>query len=274
MSGRVRGQRSSCSTAAPATTASGVGNSMRFQTSSLSWRGTRQGAVNPQIRQSSSVCQTTPTVSRDSSRRSVWSGRMCWGCPLAVGLLWNSIAAILRFHSRSSWPRPMRAGLGLFQPRWSNERLRQVLREADLPVDQWAPGWLPGLLSAHAPAGATEELIAIMSDAHPAGMRVMARAFAEADLRDILGRIAVPTLLLYGGVRSARPPERRRGPPHKDSRIATGGHAWRWASKQHGRARPVQSRGAHVPQVAKPLREVADRVLPPSPVSSDLVSPV
>ena len=80
------------------------------------------------------------------------------------------------------------------------ERLRQVLHEADLPADQWAPGWLPGLLSEHAPAGATEELIAIMSDAHPAGMRVMARAFAEADLRNILGRIAVPALLLYGGV--------------------------------------------------------------------------
>jgi pimeloyl-ACP methyl ester carboxylesterase len=79
------------------------------------------------------------------------------------------------------------------------QRLRQVLREADLPAEQWAPGWLPGLLSANAPAGAAEELIAIISSAHPDGMKVMARAFAEADLRDILGRIAVPTLLLYGG---------------------------------------------------------------------------
>ncbi len=78
------------------------------------------------------------------------------------------------------------------------ERLRQVLREADLPAEQWAPEWIPGLLSAHAPAGATEELIAIMSDAHPAGMRVMARSFAEADLRDVLEHIAVPTLVLYG----------------------------------------------------------------------------
>jgi pimeloyl-ACP methyl ester carboxylesterase len=42
-------------------------------------------------------------------------------------------------------------------------------------------------------------LIEIMSSAHPAGMRVMARSFAEADLRDILGHIAVPTLLLHGG---------------------------------------------------------------------------
>jgi pimeloyl-ACP methyl ester carboxylesterase len=33
---------------------------------------------------------------------------------------------------------------------------------------------------------------------HPAGFRAMARASAEADLRDVLGRIDVPTLLLYG----------------------------------------------------------------------------
>jgi pimeloyl-ACP methyl ester carboxylesterase len=78
------------------------------------------------------------------------------------------------------------------------QRLRQVLREADLPAKQWAPGWLPGLLSANAPPGAAEELIAIMSDAHPVGMRVMARSFAEADLRDVLEHIAVPTLVLYG----------------------------------------------------------------------------
>jgi pimeloyl-ACP methyl ester carboxylesterase len=78
------------------------------------------------------------------------------------------------------------------------QRLRQVLREADLPAEQWAPGWLPGLLSANAPPGVAEELIAIISSAHPAGMRVMARSFAEADLRDVLEHIAVPTLVLYG----------------------------------------------------------------------------
>ncbi len=78
------------------------------------------------------------------------------------------------------------------------QRLRQVLREADLPPDQWAPGWLPGLLSTNAPAGAPDEIIAVMSDAHPAGMRAMARSFAEADLRDVLEHIAVPALVLYG----------------------------------------------------------------------------
>ncbi len=37
-----------------------------------------------------------------------------------------------------------------------------------------------------------------MKDFHPAGMRVMLQAFAEADLRDVLPQIKVPTLLIYG----------------------------------------------------------------------------
>jgi pimeloyl-ACP methyl ester carboxylesterase len=43
-----------------------------------------------------------------------------------------------------------------------------------------------------------EEIRAIMSDVRPVGTRMTARAFAEADLRDVLPHIAVPTLLLYG----------------------------------------------------------------------------
>ncbi len=37
-----------------------------------------------------------------------------------------------------------------------------------------------------------------MSEFHPAGYRAWAYAFAEADLRDVLPHIDVPTLLLYG----------------------------------------------------------------------------
>jgi pimeloyl-ACP methyl ester carboxylesterase len=48
------------------------------------------------------------------------------------------------------------------------------------------------------PADRADELAAIMSEIRPAGTRVMAQALAEADLRDALPRIAVPTLLLYG----------------------------------------------------------------------------
>jgi pimeloyl-ACP methyl ester carboxylesterase len=37
-----------------------------------------------------------------------------------------------------------------------------------------------------------------MSDVHPAGNLAMLRGMAEADLRDVLPRIDVPTLVLHG----------------------------------------------------------------------------
>ena len=78
------------------------------------------------------------------------------------------------------------------------QRLQRALREADLPPDQVVRGYVPGFFTESAPAELVDELLAITSEFHPAGWRAMAHAFAEADLRDVLPRIEVPTLLLYG----------------------------------------------------------------------------
>ena len=48
------------------------------------------------------------------------------------------------------------------------------------------------------PVEVVEEARAMLLDVRPDGMRPMAKAFAEADLRDVLPRVQVPTLLLYG----------------------------------------------------------------------------
>jgi pimeloyl-ACP methyl ester carboxylesterase len=48
------------------------------------------------------------------------------------------------------------------------------------------------------PAELVDEAIALSSSFHPAGLRVMARASAGADLRDVLPRVAVPTLVIHG----------------------------------------------------------------------------
>jgi pimeloyl-ACP methyl ester carboxylesterase len=77
-------------------------------------------------------------------------------------------------------------------------RLAQALREADLSAEEFVPGWIPGLLTESAPVALVDEVEAMMSGFHPAGYRAMARGLAEADLRDVLPRIDVPTLLLYG----------------------------------------------------------------------------
>jgi len=60
-----------------------------------------------------------------------------------------------------------------------------------------------------------------MSDFHPAGLRTMARAFAQADLRDVLASVDVPTLLLSGTLDRRAPVEIARdlqaGIPHASS---------------------------------------------------------
>jgi pimeloyl-ACP methyl ester carboxylesterase len=87
---------------------------------------------------------------------------------------------------------------GSLPPEMVEQRLQQILREADLPPEQWAPGWIASLFTQAAPTEVIDEMLAIMSEVHPAGLRAMAHAFAEADLRDVLPHIQAPTLLLYG----------------------------------------------------------------------------
>lgn len=78
------------------------------------------------------------------------------------------------------------------------QRLQQNLRQIDLPPDQFVRAMIPTLFSESAPAELVDEFAAIMSEVHPAGFRACALSLAEADLRDVLPRIEVPTLLMYG----------------------------------------------------------------------------
>ena len=78
------------------------------------------------------------------------------------------------------------------------QRLQQALRLADLPPEQLVSELLPTMLAESAPAELVDAFAESMSGTHPAGLRASARAFAEADVRDVLPTIAVPTLLMYG----------------------------------------------------------------------------
>jgi pimeloyl-ACP methyl ester carboxylesterase len=126
------------------------------------------------------------------------------GRPHVVGLSFGGTLALELYRRRPALPRTLvlvsaYAGwAGSLPPDVVAERLEGVLRESELPPRQVARSWIPGLLTDQAPAEMVEELVEIMSGMHPAGCRTMARAMAEADLRDVLPRIEVPTLLLYG----------------------------------------------------------------------------
>jgi pimeloyl-ACP methyl ester carboxylesterase len=133
--------------------------------------------------------------------------------PHVLGLSWGGGLALALYQRSPALPRMLvlasaYAGwAGSLPPEVVAERLDSFLRDAELPPAQVAAGFVPGLLTAAAPPEMVDEVVAIMSEFHPVGARVMARGFAEADLRDVLPTIEVPTLLVWGesDVRSPLP---------------------------------------------------------------------
>jgi pimeloyl-ACP methyl ester carboxylesterase len=77
-------------------------------------------------------------------------------------------------------------------------RLAACIADSGLASEDFVPRYLAGMFSASAPAGVREELATIMADTHPIGFRLMAVALAQADTRDLLATIKVPTLLVWG----------------------------------------------------------------------------
>jgi pimeloyl-ACP methyl ester carboxylesterase len=58
---------------------------------------------------------------------------------------------------------------------------------------------LPSMFSKFAPVDRVVAFAENVAEFDPAGFRLMAKASAEDDLRDVLAGIDIPTLLLYGG---------------------------------------------------------------------------
>lgn len=119
---------------------------------------------------------------------------LSWGSILALGLYQHhphAMASLVLASAYAGWA-------GSLPSEEVQRRVQQVLREVELPVEAFADDWMPTLFTAAAGPELVDEVIAIMGDFHPAGMRVAARTMGESDLRPMLSTIAVPTLLLYG----------------------------------------------------------------------------
>jgi pimeloyl-ACP methyl ester carboxylesterase len=131
--------------------------------------------------------------------------------PHVLGLSFGASLALELYRRHPHLPRTLvLAGAyagwaGSLPPDIVADRLQRVLREADLPPEQWVPAYIPGMLTASAPQVMVDEVTSLMCDVHPAGNIVMLRSLAEADLRDVLPRIEVPTLLLYGEMDTRSP---------------------------------------------------------------------
>jgi pimeloyl-ACP methyl ester carboxylesterase len=125
--------------------------------------------------------------------------------PHVLGLSFGSGLALELYRWHPSIPRTLilasaYAGwTGSLPPEVVEQRKQQMLRRVELPPEEFASEFLPTLLTDSASPELVDEVRAILSDFHPAGQRALLRAgFAEHDLRDVLPRIDVPTLLLYG----------------------------------------------------------------------------
>ena len=75
------------------------------------------------------------------------------------------------------------------------QRLRMIRTQNPA---QMAAERSPRLLSAAAPAALIQEVASIMCEVHPAGYEFAAIAMSEADTREVLRNLRVPTLLIWG----------------------------------------------------------------------------
>jgi pimeloyl-ACP methyl ester carboxylesterase len=95
---------------------------------------------------------------------------------------------------------------------WTS-RLASCLADAAGPPAAVAAKFVPGVFTAAASDDLRAEFSAIVSEFHPVGFRLMSVSSAEMDTRDLLPRIAVPTLVLWGD-------DDRRSPTHVAEQLA------------------------------------------------------
>jgi pimeloyl-ACP methyl ester carboxylesterase len=127
------------------------------------------------------------------------------GRPHALGLSWGSTLALELYRRRPDMPRTLilAAGYagwaGSLQPEVVRRRVTDTLAELDTFAPQeYARTWIPTLFTERAPAELVERSLRVMAEFRPAGVRPMLHAMAEADLREVLPTIGVPTLLIHG----------------------------------------------------------------------------
>jgi len=118
---------------------------------------------------------------------------LSWGGTVALELYRRRpelVATLLLVDTYAGW----KGSLPEQEVRARVEELRNTLAAAD---HQFDPA-LPGLFAGDPPAEFVPLLQAMDADVRPASMRTALLVMAETDQRDLLPRVAVPTLLIWG----------------------------------------------------------------------------
>jgi pimeloyl-ACP methyl ester carboxylesterase len=80
----------------------------------------------------------------------------------------------------------------------SEKRLERCFLESSLPPEEFVPLWVPEFFTEGASLELKEEMSEVVSDFHPLGFRLMAKSLYDTDTTDLLPKIGVPTLVLWG----------------------------------------------------------------------------
>lgn len=121
-----------------------------------------------------------------------------------VGLSWGGLLAQEFYARHASCVRSLvLAGTyagwaGSLSAPMTSERLAAAVKDSLLPSGAFVQKYLPGMFSDVPLPAIRDELGRIMADFHPAGFRSMATAIAQANTRQLLSSIDVPTLLIWG----------------------------------------------------------------------------
>jgi pimeloyl-ACP methyl ester carboxylesterase len=126
------------------------------------------------------------------------------GRPHLVGHSWGAVLALAAYQHRPSFARSLvlangYAGwAGSMPPSMVRDRLATALAGLDtMTTDGVVQAWLPSLFSSNAEPMVVDALASIMRDFRRDGGRDALRAVAEADLREVLPSIDVPTLIVH-----------------------------------------------------------------------------
>jgi pimeloyl-ACP methyl ester carboxylesterase len=125
---------------------------------------------------------------------------LSWGGTVAQELYRHHpelVATLLLVDTYAGW----KGSLPEEEVRARVEGVRQMLAAADHMFDPT----LPGLFAGDPPAEFVPLLEAMAADVRPGSMRTALLVMAEADERDLLPRIAVPTLLIWGELDARSP---------------------------------------------------------------------
>jgi pimeloyl-ACP methyl ester carboxylesterase len=134
-----------------------------------------------------------------------WSAWLSSDCRSAVLWRWSSSDAVMVWCAGCFWPAPMPDGPDRCRRTWSGRDSNPVLRPHSCRPRSSRRHCCRACSRLH--LDRVEEFAAgVVRAFRPAGFRTMAAASAEADLRDVLPQVDVPTVVLHAShdVRSPR----------------------------------------------------------------------